>query len=404
MNMLRKKINAKKGNRCIITMLKVGDGDCFFLEFFFEKNTFSIMIDSGRCTCWKQELMPFLDNLIQNNKRINVLLITHIDADHIGGAIKVFQQQKYSDIVDEVWFNGLRQIIEVDDIEATDKDEEAFYKLQTSHWHDFQEPTEEISAKQALMFAGLLHKRGKKVNTFIAERAITQNTVSFELSPNFYIDFLLPKEKSLNKLEELFKIDVFKAVWGAKVAVTPNAEAAFEHVMLDNEVSNDMIENIAESKPDIYDIEKWAHSSSLKDTSDTNAASVAICIRFYGKKLLFTGDANAEDLLEALDNWQKQYNETLYFEVIKLPHHGSANNCCKLLDKIDGKYYLVSTDGKKFAHPNKETIAKIVVRAANDKRYILFNYENTIYKLFHNTAIEEKYNYFACYQTEALEI
>lgn len=403
MSVLREDMTDEKKHRCSITMLRAAEGDCFFLEFFFDDKTFNIMIDSGPWTCWKKELLPFLDKLIQANKRINVLLITHIDADHIGGAINLFEHQNYSNIVDEIWFNGLRQII-LTEKESTEKDEEAFNKLRAGHWHDFQEPTEKISAKQSVTLADLLKKRGKKVNAFLDEMPITQNIASFEISSDFYIDFLLPEEKGLNELKSLFQVEVFNAVWGAKAVATTNGEAAFEQVVLDSEVSHDLIEDIAESKSDIVDIEKWASTSFVKDSSKTNASSIAICIRFYGKKLLFTGDSNAEDLLEALDNWQKQNDGNCYFDVIKLPHHGSANNCYKMFDKIDGTYYLVSTDGKKFEHPSKETIAKIVVRSTQNKRYVLFNYKNRMYELFNDQLAEEKYNYEVRYQTGALEI
>ena len=205
-------------------------------------------------------------------------------------------------------------------------------------------------------------------------------------------------------MKSLFQIEVFKAVWGAKAVATPNGEAVFEQVMLDSEVSYDLIEDIAENKYDIVDIEKWISTSFVKDSSKTNASSIVICLSFYDKKLLFTGDSCAEDLLKALGNWQKQNDENYHFDVIKLPHHCSINNCFKMLDKIDGTYYLVSTDGKKFEHSSKETIAKIVVRSTENKRYILFNYKNRMYELCNDQLAEEKYNYEVRYQTGTLEI
>ena len=57
---------------------------------------------------------------------------------------------------------GLKQIISTD-MESTEKDEKAFRKLQATHWHDFQESPEDISAKQSMTLAGLLNKRGNRL-------------------------------------------------------------------------------------------------------------------------------------------------------------------------------------------------------------------------------------------------
>lgn len=174
--------------------------------------------------------------------------------------------------------------------------------------------------------------------------------------------------------------------------------------MLDEKVLTDNLEPISIDAPDLNCIEKWSACSSEKDLSITNISSIAMCIRFYGYKLLFPGDAAGEDLAAALMRWSQRYNEPLYFDAIKLPHHGTLRNCGKLLDTVDGSYFLLSTDGKHYGHPSKETLAKIVVRSGGSTRFLIFNYENDMYRLFHQEEYEAKYGYRSQIIEKALEI
>ena len=194
-----------------------------------------------------------------------------------------------------------------------------------------------------------------------------------------------------------------QAVFGTSVAITPDGETAFENVLLDEDTCIERIEPISESKVDIKDIEKWANTSFSNDSSITNASSIAICIRYHGKKFLFPGDATQNDLTNALNDWMQKFCEDGCFEVIKLPHHGSAHNCMKLFDLVDSRFFLISTDGCKFDHPNKETIAKIVTRPASFLRTLFFNYQNPVYRLFRNDWAESKYSYRTLLQTDSID-
>ena len=59
----------------------------------------------------------------------------------------------------------------------------------------------------------------------------------------------------------------------------------------------------------------------------------------------------------------------------------------------NGRFFLISTDGKKHSQPNKETIAKIICRDSRETRYLCFNYKHPIYYLFCNQNAESMYRY-----------
>ena len=60
-------------NSCSVTMLKAAEGDCLFLEFHYSSNIFSMLIDTGPMSCWESVLKPFLDDLCEKGKGINIL-------------------------------------------------------------------------------------------------------------------------------------------------------------------------------------------------------------------------------------------------------------------------------------------------------------------------------------------
>lgn len=85
-----------------------------------------------------------------------------------------------------------------------------------------------------------------------------------------------------------------------------------------------------------------------KDTSINNKNSIVCTFEYEGHKLLFTGDAWAEDVVKAEGD----------FDLIKLPHHGSVHNISESYkDHINSKNFLICTDG--VSHPDKQTIAKL---------------------------------------------
>lgn len=67
--------------KCNIKMLQAFEGDCIFLQFIYEDNVFNMLIDSGPIACWNASLKCFLDELIEENRKIDLMVLTHIDSE-----------------------------------------------------------------------------------------------------------------------------------------------------------------------------------------------------------------------------------------------------------------------------------------------------------------------------------
>lgn len=93
---------------CIIHFLPAKSGDCFVIEF---DNKDCILIDCGYASTYKDELKPLLLKLHAKGCRLVLLIVTHIDQDHISGAIRLLEENGNQDTpqiikIENIWFNG----------------------------------------------------------------------------------------------------------------------------------------------------------------------------------------------------------------------------------------------------------------------------------------------------------
>ncbi|HYO75341.1 MAG TPA: MBL fold metallo-hydrolase, partial [Thermoanaerobaculia bacterium] len=87
-----------------VTMLPAGHGDCIWIEYGSEEEPHHVLIDAGTTGTYKR-LKSELKKRFGNAKpHFELFVITHIDADHIGGAVKLLADRGVT--YDDIWFNG----------------------------------------------------------------------------------------------------------------------------------------------------------------------------------------------------------------------------------------------------------------------------------------------------------
>lgn len=308
-----------------IEVLKASYGDCLFVTIQNEGAVYTIMIDGGTPSTYsfknkkqKTEAGPLklkLSDLREKGRSINLLIITHVDNDHIGGIIKWFEDDIPSpDFVKRIWMN--------DDVEI-----------------NVAQGLENTSA-QAASLKEFMQKHG----------------LSFE-------------DQWVKGREESFS-------WGRIIMLAPTAE---QH----NRISKDIAKGLENTVNDRYDVDIntiLAETYTCDKVSPENDASMAFILQTKDKKnYLFFGDANIDTILCSIDEL-KGFEHPIHFECVKLSHHGSKNNFKpELLDKIESDNYIISTDGTRFGHPDKELIAWIVGKT---EARLWFNYPERANKIF----------------------
>ena len=108
------------------------------------------------------------------------------------------------------------------------------------------------------------------------------------------------------------------------------------------------------------DLQLLAEAPSRKDTSKTNATSITLLAEWEGRRILLAGDAFAEDLTEILGRLGNR-DHPVQLDLFKLPHHGSQQNLTReLVEAVRCPYWLFSTDGTTFRHPDAPAIARLL--------------------------------------------
>lgn len=339
-----------------IKVIKAFDGDCILISFLdSDKKVKNILVDGGTYRTYSRNLKPVLQSLQDKEESIDLLVITHIHDDHIGGIVELYQDADFNkDLIKKVWFNS--------------KD------LLRSMAPNLDESNEEMN-----LLLSNDSKMGMK----------SGNTLEAELRKKGHWE-----EKVIFFGEEL-NIDNAKIT---VLAPTLNGIKALKKVM---KVEEDETTLQAANKKD-YDenICDLIQKKFAEDTSDTNRSSIALILQYIDKKVLLLGDCWPSDIVSSLQELGYSNENKLKIDYLKVSHHASKKNTSKeLLDLIDCENFIISTDGSQHGHPNKEAFARIIENKGPIKFY--FNYEifNEIF------SKEELVDYkVQCYEIEEIEV
>lgn len=316
----------KVSENVIIQVLQAGYGDCIFISIQRENQLFNILIDGGLASTYfnaRERRTPsgvlkiLLDKLKAEDDHIDLLICTHVDDDHIGGIRKWFEMDfPLKDFVHEIWIN--------DDMPIADK-----YDLNNTSGHA----------------ASIISKLKKQNITY-------QNGIVSGFSrENVFcsIHVIAPSIEHHNVIAH----DIHESLNNASSEKKNNKKTFLQLIQ-----------------------EKW----EMKDITSENDASIAFEMECWdGTKLLLLGDAGYQDYMEGLNLLHPGIDERIEYDVVKLSHHGSKNNFHPdFLKRICSPYYIVSTNGVKFKHPDKDVLAQII---CNTDSVILFNYKKRMQEL-----------------------
>ncbi len=307
------------------TILPAFHGDCIIVKTYdLANNEFIILIDGGTSSTFKYSLKTALANI----SHINLLVLTHIDSDHIGGLINFFKSSLINKIViDEIWVNH-PDIIEVNDGET-------------------------ISTGQGDKLINLINIKLPKTNVLSISNDIDQ----IDKEGNNFI-ILSPTQEISSELYHVWKMKR-KNMIDEKV-----------NISFDIKVYDRTLEELSKQpfKPD---------TRVLEDIY--NASSIAFLLLCRDVSILFLADSRPEVIYHRLIELGYSIEKPLVVDYVKVSHHGSLNNTSQeLLSLIKCNNYIISTNGGTADHklPSRETIAKLVYNSnrSEDELKIYFNY------------------------------
>ncbi|MDN3674103.1 MBL fold metallo-hydrolase [Flavobacterium branchiarum] len=311
-----------------LNILPSFNGDSIFIKTYDENNKeIIILIDGGTPATFEYTLKKNLKDIV----KIDILVLTHIDNDHIGGLINFFKNSISEKIeIGEIWYNQ-------PDIE--------FYQKKTKKAM--------INVPQAEDWKTLIKQ--KKQSVIIKE--ITTETKLINIK-GLEFTILSPTLEVKNKLYEVWLKERNK-VHSVKAQICASMKSYSKSL---EELSKIDFKPKKTINSDIY-----------------NSSSIAFILKCPDLSILLLADARAEIIS---NNLKELYNETKPLEVdfVKISHHGSLNNTSQeLLSLIKSNNYIISTNGgsSNHKHPSRETIARIVYKTnrTDSTLNIYTNYE-----------------------------
>jgi beta-lactamase superfamily II metal-dependent hydrolase len=336
-----------------VEMLPAGHGDALWIEYGAKRNPSRVLIDGG--------LLGTYDAVTAHAGQkcsLELMCVTHIDQDHIEGAVKLLANLPPGMTVDEVWHNGYKHLSRRLGAGQAEKLQAAIENHARAPWN--------------AMFGG-------EAVAVPDKGPLPEKTLPGGLK----ITLLSPGPAQLTKLKPVWEKECEKA--GIQPGVTASGEAALQ-------ADKRLKPRRLGAK---LDVEKLAAQVFKSDTARANGASIAFLAEFERKAVLFAADAHSPVVEAGLKRLLAARGlERLKLDAFKVSHHGSQfNNSPALFAMLDCPWYLFSTDGEKFNHPDPETVARILKTREGAKTQLWFNYRSVENEVWDAATLKKKWSY-----------
>jgi beta-lactamase superfamily II metal-dependent hydrolase len=354
-----------------IEMLPAGHGDSLLLEYGDAAAPHRVLIDAGPFYAYKSFARRISD-IAGSGQRFELFVITHVDTDHIDGAIKLLGAAPSGIDLRDVWFNGWRHLL--------------------------PGRTEKRGPVQGEMLQALLEDNRLPWNAaFQGDAVSVKSGKPLPVKPldgGLTLTLLSPEWKELINLNKAWETEVIAA----------GLEPGSREKALDKLRKSPRYRPRRAGPPDIRGL---AAQRFEEERSKTNASSIAFLAEYGGKTCLFAADAQPYRLVDSIQALLRRRGERrLKVDVVKLSHHGSRGNTSpELLSLLDCKHFLISTNGGggfKPPHPHDEAIAR-VIEGCGPGVELWFNYCTKLTDPWDNAGLMQQHHYKAHYPEEGQE-
>ena len=352
-----------------INLLPARYGDSLWIEYGNPARPRWVLIDGGLASTY-DALKARLARTLPSQRRFDLLAVTHVDADHIEGMVTLLADRNLAFSADDVWFNAWR--------------------------HFSPAPRSLLGPVQGEFLSALIDRRRLNWNKSFADPGFYYSPAAIgagdlpevTLDGGMKITLLAPDRTALEKLKRSWKRAVQKAgieagnlpAWEARLSETPRL---LPKSLLGAEGTR---------------LEALARAESGQDHSVANGSSLAFLAEYDGKAVLFAGDAPPGILVASLGRLlQKRRLDRLTLDAFKVSHHGgSKNTTLELVEILDCQLYLFSTNGERFGHPDRGTVARILTARGAPCR-LVFNYRSPANTAWDEPDLKAAYRYETCY-------
>jgi hypothetical protein len=324
-----------------LEMLPARHGDALLLTWGPRADRHRLLIDGGPASAYIKVSERLRE--VAAEGPLDLLVLTHIDADHIEGTLLLTNDADLDIGIRDYWFNGPAQV------------------------------APKLGAAQGEMLAALIGARGIPLNAAFDKAAVCAPDAAalpvHRLPGGLTLTVLGPDREDLAKL---------RTVWLSTLRdgglVFASEEQALKELRRRSGLDPATTFLSGPKRPSITDL---AQTPTSPDTSAPNRSSIVLLAEYAGNTVLLSGDATPRALLAGIRRLLAERSlERLDLTAFKLPHHGSTRNVTKdLLGLLPADNYLFSSDGTTFGHPDDAGVAKCLAFGKPGSA-LMFNYRN----------------------------
>jgi beta-lactamase superfamily II metal-dependent hydrolase len=360
-----------------LTVFPSGKGDCLILEN--SKRTARVLVDGGMPASYQRHVAPALGRLRSQDKAIDVVYVSHIDQDHIGGVLRMLDDEA-------AWlihlFKKKNKAKAGNKKPAVPRPPEikkiwhnAFHEQLTKNAGAVEEAL--AAAAPVLSSAELLQMREvglqhadlvTSVNEAIrVSRRIGKGQLGIPLNPEAKGKLMMSR-----KGQKPFTIG------GMKVTILGPTEKHLRTLREDwntwlrkNEKALKTIREKSardEKSFGASNVSRLLRALSLKaeafgdpdSVTPPNLASLTLLVEEGNDSILLTGDARGDQIIDGLREAGRLTGKTFSVDVLKVQHHGSKNNIdptfCKAVIATD---YVFCGNGEQHGNPHPDVVKLI---------------------------------------------
>jgi hypothetical protein len=368
-----------------LQMLPAASGDCLWLEYGTPAETRIVIIDGGL-----RNTARALSERIEAARRersadaldVELLVVTHIDNDHILGIIELLKTAQSSLRINDIWFNGRPQLMRLPTPAASCSSDigrnstaRAGRPADLMGGADDLPDEEETSIDLAALPSAsdlLGPQQGDELSELLAARGLSWNR-----HPRWQDNPVM--------VPEIGDLPIVTLDGGLRLTLLgPTLLRLYNLCTAWPDVLGGTDEPAAPQAADPADLlgrrDTWPpvwKDEEQRDPSAANGSSIMLLAEYDNHALLLAGDGHAPDLTAALERLSRERNTPstpFPLAAFKLPHHASENNLTRaVIEKIDCGRYLISTDGSIHRHPDHQALLRIL-RYSKRSPELLFNY------------------------------
>jgi hypothetical protein len=350
-----------------IEMLPAAQGDALWIEYGDESRPRRILIDGGTQSSWPGGLKARVEALPVGERKFELLIVTHVDADHIDGALALLRDDALGVTFGDVWFNGWRHLPDT--------------------------PLESLGPVEGELLTEALVTREIPWNDAFGKRAVGVNPAGTLPRKQFEDDLTLtvlsPYAQQLANLKPVWN----KVVRDAGLEPGQPAEETL------TEPPTEGLEHLGPGR--LPDVPVLAAVPFHADTAEANGSTIAVLLEHDGVSAVLCGDAFPAVVLASVERLlEERGGDKLTTDAFKLPHHGShANISTELLERVETGRFLFSSNGSHTRHPHPESVARVLVTTAPEAS-LLFNYRTPFNEVWDAEELKGDFHYGTVYPAE----